>query len=156
MPRTTDLLSIGELAQRAGVAPSALRYYESLGLITADRTAGRQRRYPRSALRRIAVIQAGQRAGLSLAAIRAGFSGLPTDKAPTRREWQRLSAAWRAELDSRIDELCRVRDDLTACIGCGCLSLRRCSLYNPRDRAARNGAGPRWLLADDPDAPQQA
>lgn len=156
MPRATDLLSVGELARRAGVATSALRYYESLGLLPADRTTGGQRRYPRSALRRVAVIQAGQRAGLSLAAIRAGFAGLPADKAPTRREWQRISAAWRAELDARIAELRRVRDDLSACIGCGCLSLRRCTLYNPGDRAAGNGPGPRWLLSDDPDAPDQA
>lgn len=145
-----DLLTIGELAARSGLAVSALRYYEEQGLLASTRTAGGQRRYPRSALRRVAVVQAGQRVGLSLAEVREAMAGLPGDRAPTPTEWARLSRAWRLRLDDRIAELHRVRDDLSGCIGCGCLSLRKCALYNPADRAGRRGPGARWLLGDDP------
>lgn len=145
-----DVLSIGELAARSGVAVSALRYYEQVGLLTSTRTAGGQRRYARSALRRIAVVQAAQRVGLTLAEVRAAMADLPADRAPTAREWARLSRSWRPRLDARIAELERVRDDLDGCIGCGCLSLQRCRLYNPQDVAAEAGAGARWLLGDEP------
>jgi len=144
-----DVLSIGELAARSGVAVSALRYYEQVGLLVSTRTAGGQRRYARSALRRIAVVQAAQRVGLSLVEVRAAMAELPPDRAPTAREWARLSRSWRARLDARIADLERVRDDLDGCIGCGCLSLQRCRLYNPQDVAGRAGAGARWLLGEE-------
>ena len=146
-----DALTIGELAARSGTAVSALRYYEERGLITSTRTPGGQRRYPRSALRRVAVVQAAQRVGLTLAEVGEGMRELPSERAPTAREWASLSRSWRARLDARIAELQRLRDDLDGCIGCGCLSLRRCRLYNPQDVAAANGSGPRWLLGDAPD-----
>lgn len=154
MTAHTELLAIGELSRRSGLAPSALRYYESLGLIHAERSGGGQRRYQRSALRRVAVVQAAQRVGLSLEEIRLEIAGLPVERAPSRRDWEALSRRWRARLDARIAALTRVRDDLTSCIGCGCLSLRRCALYNAGDHAAAQGAGPRWLLADDEVPPQ--
>ena len=144
-----DTLTIGELAARSGLAPSALRYYEEQGLIVSTRTAGGQRRYMRSALRRVAVVQAAQRVGMSLSEVREALAGLPPDRAPNAREWARLSRAWRRRLDDRIAELQRLRDDLDGCIGCGCLSLRRCLLYNPGDIAASRGPGPRWLLGDE-------
>ncbi|MBA3249123.1 MAG: redox-sensitive transcriptional activator SoxR [Geodermatophilaceae bacterium] len=153
MHRKTDLLTIGQLAERSGLAPSALRFYESLDLISSSRTAGGRRRYQRSTLRRIAVVQAAQRVGLTLAEVGAAFADLSSDAAPTRREWERLSSRWQAALDARIEALEKVRDELANCIGCGCLSLRRCSLYNSGDRAARRGVGPRWLLGDDPAVP---
>jgi MerR family redox-sensitive transcriptional activator SoxR len=142
-----ETLTIGEVARRSGAPVSALRYYESLGLISSTRTAGGQRRFDRDMLRRVAVIQAGQRVGLSLAQVQAAFVGLPGDKAPTRREWTRVSRAWRSEIDVRIAEMTRIRDDLDGCIGCGCLSLARCPLYNPGDAAAAEGPGARILRA---------
>lgn len=151
-----DVLSIGELAARSGVSVSALRYYEQLGLLASTRSAGGQRRYARAALRRIAVVQAGQRVGLSLAEIRASMADLPVERAPTAREWARLSRSWRGRLEARIVELERVRDDLDGCIGCGCLSLRRCRLYNPHDIARQNGAGARWLIGEEPPPPDAA
>ena len=141
-------LTIGELSARSGVAVSALRYYESRGLLTSTRTSGGQRRYARSALRRVAVVQAAQRVGLSLAEVSQAMACLPVDHAPGKAEWTRLSRTWRARLDARIAELERVRDDLDGCIGCGCLSLRSCRLYNPGDAAAADGAGARFLLED--------
>jgi len=149
MPASTDLLAIGELSRRSGLAPSALRYYESIGLIHSERSGGGQRRYRRSTLRRVAVVQAAQRVGLSLEDIRVDLAALPVDRAPSRRDWERLSRRWRSRLDDRIAALTRVREDLSGCIGCGCLSLRRCALYNAGDHAAAQGAGPRWLLGDD-------
>ena len=143
-----DALTIGELSARSGLAPSALRYYEDQGLIVSTRTGGGQRRYARSALRRVAVVQAAQRVGMSLSEVREAMAELPADRAPNAREWARLSKAWRVRLDERIAELERLRDDLSGCIGCGCLSLRRCVLYNPGDVAADRGPGARWLLGD--------
>ncbi len=141
-----DTLTIGELAARSGLAPSALRYYEDQGLLVSMRTGGGQRRYARSALRRVAVVQAAQRIGMSLNEVREAMADLPPDRAPNARQWARLSRAWRHRLDDRIADLQRLRDDLSGCIGCGCLSLRRCALYNPGDVAGTRGPGPRWLL----------
>jgi MerR family transcriptional regulator, redox-sensitive transcriptional activator SoxR len=143
-------LSIGELAERSGVSASALRFYESRGLLGAERSAGRQRRYPRSAIRRVAFIRAAQRVGLSLEQITAALDTLPAGRTPTKADWSRLSRSWRPELDRRIDALVRLRDRLDGCIGCGCLSLRSCALYNPDDQAAGHGDGPRYLLGDEP------
>jgi MerR family transcriptional regulator, redox-sensitive transcriptional activator SoxR len=141
------MLSIGELAARSGVAPSALRYYERLGLIWAVRTGGNQRRYETSQLRRVAFVRIAAQVGLSLDEIRAALDSLPESRTPTRADWERLSRRWRARLDQQIVLLERLRDNLTGCIGCGCLSLKSCALYNPGDRLAAEGAGPRRLLA---------
>jgi MerR family transcriptional regulator, redox-sensitive transcriptional activator SoxR len=138
--RTTDLLSIGELARRAGVAPSALRYYEQLGLLTSSRTSAGQRRYERHMLRRLAFVRAAQNVGLSLEEIGQALRTLPDGRTPTRADWVRLSRDWRARLDEQIAALQALRDGLGACIGCGCLSLRRCALSNPRDEAGAEGA----------------
>ena len=140
-----DLLAIGEVARRSGMAPSALRYYEDLGLIVATRTAGGARRYPRSVLRRLAVIRAARNVGLSLPEGREALETLPPDRPPTTTDWARLSGEWRDRLDEQIAALTRLRDGLTSCIGCGCLSLDRCALSNPGDVAGREGAGARWL-----------
>ena len=143
-----ELLSIGEVAQRAGVAASTLRYYESLGLIGSTRTSGDRRRYQRAVLRRVAVIKAAQRVGLSLDDIGDAFSGVSVDAAPTRAQWTRMAKRWRPVIDQRIADLERVRDELTGCIGCGCLSLRRCRLYNPNDDLGHEGSGSRRLFPD--------
>ena len=140
-----DELTIGQVAARAGVAPSALRYYEAQGLVTASRTPGGARRYPRSVLRRLAFVRAAQNVGLSLGEIRDALATLPEGRPPTTRDWARLSRAWRDRLDEQIAALERLRDGLTSCIGCGCLSLTRCRLYNPSDVAAAEGAGARLL-----------
>jgi len=139
-------LTIGQLSDRSGVSPSALRFYERKGLIAPERTTGNQRRYPVIALRRVALIQAGRAAGIPLGRIRAALDTLPADRTPTKRDWERLSRSWRAELDHRIATLEAIRGRLTGCIGCGCLSLRRCSLLNPGDEAAARGAGAHYLL----------
>lgn len=141
-------LSVGEVAARSGVAVSALHFYESKGLIQSRRSTGNQRRYARDVLRRIAVIRVAQRVGISLDAIGEALARLPAKRTPTRADWLRLSAVWRNELDARIGELTRLRDELSNCIGCGCLSLQRCRLSNPADRLGQGGAGPRRLLAD--------
>jgi MerR family redox-sensitive transcriptional activator SoxR len=143
-----DRISIGELAARSGVATSALRFYEGRGLIRAERTPGNQRVYPRASLRRVAFIRAAQEVGLTLDEIAAALSTLPADRTPMKRDWERLSHAWRRRLDDKIAELERLRDSLTGCIGCGCLSLRRCRLLNGDDRIAAKGAGARYLLGD--------
>jgi MerR family transcriptional regulator, redox-sensitive transcriptional activator SoxR len=143
-------LTIGDLVARSGVAASALRYYEELGLISAERSVGNQRRYPRHMLRRVAFVRAGRQLGLSLEEIRDALATLPDGKAPTRADWTRAARLWQGKLDEKIAELQRIRSTLTDCIGCGCLSLRRCSLYNPEDTAARRGPGARWLLGDEP------
>jgi MerR family transcriptional regulator, redox-sensitive transcriptional activator SoxR len=145
-------LTIAELAARSGAAPSALRYYEDLGLIRAERTAGNQRRYPRHMLRRVAFIRAGRQIGLSLRDIKAALDRLPADKAPTRAQWARAARTWQARIDAQVAELQAMSRTLGSCIGCGCLSLRRCALYNPGDAAGRLGAGARWLLGDEPPA----
>jgi MerR family transcriptional regulator, redox-sensitive transcriptional activator SoxR len=143
MPRE---LTIGELSARSGVSQSALRFYERKGLISAERSHGNQRRYPRVALRRVALVQAGKAAGIPLERIREALDTLPADRPPTRRDWERLSRRWRAELDERIATLEGIRSRLTGCIGCGCLSLRRCTLINPADEAAARGAGAHYLV----------
>jgi MerR family redox-sensitive transcriptional activator SoxR len=149
------LLTIGQVALRSGVAPSALRFYESEGLIHSQRTDGNQRRYDRSVLRRVAVVQAGRAAGIPLAAIGEALALLPAGKPPSKRDWERLSRAWRSDVEARIALLERVRDDLASCIGCGCLSLQSCRLFNPVDRAASAGSGARYLLGDDPSGVSQ-
>ena len=146
-------LTIGELAARSGAASSALRFYESKGLINSERTSGGHRVYERSVLRRVAFIRAAQRVGLSLGEIRAALETLPSKRTPTAGDWAQLSSNWRAVLDERIAELRRLRDELDNCIGCGCLSLTKCNLYNPGDRAAAMGPGPRYLWGDRRPAP---
>lgn len=141
-----DTLTIGDLAARSGVAPSALRYYERLGLIHATRTGGNQRRYDRAQLRRVAFIRIAQQVGVSLEEIRDALASLPESRTPTRSDWSRLSARWRKQLDDRIALMERLRDNLSGCIGCGCLSLQRCNLINPADWLAATGQGPRTLL----------
>ena len=138
-------LSVGELAKRSGLAVSALHFYEKKGLIRSVRNAGNQRRYARDALRRLAVIRVAQRVGVPLASVRLAFASLPDERTPTRAEWAKMSAVWRNELDVRIHDLQRLRDQLVDCIGCGCLSLRRCRLSNPDDALGAMGDGPqRW------------
>jgi MerR family transcriptional regulator, redox-sensitive transcriptional activator SoxR len=138
-------LPIGEISSRSGVAASALRFYEDQGLISSRRTAGNQRQYQRSTLRRIAFVQAAQRVGLALSEIKTALDSLPDDRTPNRGDWSRLSRSWRSRLDERIAELERLRDELDSCIGCGCLSLQRCALYNKDDRLAARGPGARLL-----------
>ncbi len=138
-------LSVGQLAKRSGLAVSALHFYEKKGLIRSMRNAGNQRRYARDALRRLAVIRVAQRVGVPLASVRLAFASLPGERTPTRAEWARMSAVWRNELDVRIRDLQQLRDQLVDCIGCGCLSLRRCRLSNPGDALGALGDGPqRW------------
>ncbi len=139
--RPTDLLTVGEVAARSGFATSALRYYERQGLLSATRTGGGQRRYERSVLRRLAFIRAARNVGLSLDEVAAALATLPGGRAPTRADWSRLSRSWRRRLDEQIDALTALRDGLDSCIGCGCLSLRRCLLYNPGDLVAQHGPG---------------
>ncbi len=146
-----DHLTIGELAQRAGVASSALRYWESEGLIASERTDGNQRRFHRATLRRVSLIRAAQEAGLTLKEVADALETLPYDRAPTKADWERLSRSWKDRIDHRIAELTALRDQLTSCIGCGCLSLRSCGIFNPSDRAAGLGSGPRYLLGDSAD-----
>jgi MerR family redox-sensitive transcriptional activator SoxR len=138
-------LAVGELATRSGVSASAIHFYESKGLIKSWRTPGNQRRYPRLVLRRVAVIKVAQRVGISLSAIRAALDSLPKGRTPTEKDWAALSARWRADLDDRILRLTKLRNELTNCIGCGCLSLDSCPLYNPGDRLSSEGPGPRLL-----------
>ena len=141
-------LSIGEVAARSGVAPSALRFYERRGLIASSRTDGNQRRYDRAILRRIAFIQAGRAAGIPLTRIGEALESLPTRRSPSKRDWERLSNRWRTDLDARIATLEALRERLTTCIGCGCLSIDKCELLNPDDEAADQGAGAHYLLHD--------
>jgi MerR family transcriptional regulator, redox-sensitive transcriptional activator SoxR len=141
-----DLLTITEVSRRSGVASSALRFYEDRGLIASKREGSGHRRYQREVLRRIAFIVFAQKVGLSLDEIGAELASLPADRVPTRRDWSRLSGAWAERIDERIAELERLRIGLTECIGCGCLSLDRCKLANPDDRAGRVGPGPRYWL----------
>ena len=141
-----DALTIGEVAERSGVATSALRFYEERGLIASERTDAGHRRYPRTVLRLVAFTVFAQRVGLSLEEIRAQLSRLPRNRAPDRADWGKLSAAWTKRIDERIVELERMKSTLGECIGCGCLSLDRCQLANPGDRAARRGAGPRYWI----------
>jgi MerR family redox-sensitive transcriptional activator SoxR len=149
----SNLLPIGEVARRSGVASSALRFYEQRGLINSERAGSGHRRYPRPVLRRIAFIVFAQRIGLTLEEIGVELAKLPPHQAPTRSDWSRLSATWTSRIDDRIGELERLKRGLTECIGCGCLSLDRCKLANPDDRAARLGPGARYWIGDDRPAP---
>ena len=143
-----DELTIGEVAARSGIATSALRFYEAQGLITASRSTGNQRRYARAVLRRIALIQAGRAAGIPLERIRSALDTLPASRTPTRRDWERLSVRWRDDLDRQLATLQAIRDRLTTCIGCGCLSIDACGLLNPDDEAGQLGAGAHYLRGD--------
>lgn len=141
-PRT--LLSIGEVARRAGISVPAVRYYEERGLVRSQRSSTNQRLFPRHVLRRLAVISAGQRMGLSLQEVADALAELPADRAPTRSEWAAMSAGWSRLVAARIRGLQVLQDSLDSCIGCGCLSLERCGIFNPGDEAAAEGAGSRW------------
>jgi MerR family redox-sensitive transcriptional activator SoxR len=141
-----EMLTVGQMAARSGVAVSTLHFYEAKGLIKSHRTAGNQRRYTRDTLRRVAIIRVAQRVGLPLSEIRDALAALPDNRVPTLADWTQLSEKWRADLDNRIDQLRRLRDQLTDCIGCGCLSIERCRLRNPADTLAEEGPGPRRLL----------
>lgn len=144
----TDVLTIGEVAARSGVATSALRFYEDRGLIAPERTDSGHRRYPRATIRRVAFIVFAQRIGLSLEEIGVELAKLPRNRAPDRADWGKLSAGWTKRIDDRIAELERMKSGLTECIGCGCLSLDRCRFANPSDRAARRGSGPRFWIGE--------
>lgn len=148
--RGGDLLSIGQLASRTGLSVSAIRFYETKGLIAPLRNPGGQRRFLRADIRRLSFILIAQQLGFSLQEIRRRLAALPDGRAPTRADWSRLSRAFRAEIEDRIETLSQLRDKLDSCIGCGCLSLQNCALYNPEDRAAGLGVGPRYLLGDKP------
>jgi MerR family redox-sensitive transcriptional activator SoxR len=145
-----DVLTIGDVAARSGVATSALRFYEDQGLIASERNASGHRRYPRSVLRRVAFIVFAQKIGLSLEEISSELAKLPRNRAPERADWAKLSSSWTRRIDDRIAELERMKSGLTECIGCGCLSLDRCQFSNPRDRAGRRGAGPRYWIGSAP------
>jgi MerR family redox-sensitive transcriptional activator SoxR len=145
-----DGLSIGDVAARSGVAASALRFYEARGLLASERTSGNQRRYERAVLRRVALIRAGRAAGIPLERIRTALDTLPAGRTPTRRDWERLSRAWRSDLDEQIAMLHAVRDRLTTCIGCGCLSIDACTLLNPDDEAGGLGSGAHYIARDSP------
>jgi MerR family transcriptional regulator, redox-sensitive transcriptional activator SoxR len=138
-------LSVGEAAERSGVAVSTLHFYEAKGLIRSSRSQGNQRRYAREVLRRVAIIKVAQQAGIPLATVQNALASLPADGAPTRKDWRKLSTAWRMELNSRIRRLTELRDRLDDCIGCGCLSITACPLRNPSDKLGERGAGPRLL-----------
>ena len=146
VPREPQLLSVGQLSARSGVAVSALHFYEAQGLIHAQRSPGNQRRYARETLRRVGFIRASQAVGIPLKAIKGALEQLPESRTPTRGDWARLSAAWRADLDQRISHLQSLRDRLSDCIGCGCLSIDRCRLTNPDDVLGEEGPGARRLL----------
>jgi MerR family redox-sensitive transcriptional activator SoxR len=148
LAHVAELLTIGEVSRRSGVAASALRFYEERGLIDSERAGSGHRRYPRAVLRRIAFIVFAQKIGLSLEEIGEELAKLPPNRAPTRGDWSRLSSSWTSRIDERIAELERLKHGLTECIGCGCLSLDRCQLSNPGDRAARRGPGPRYWIGD--------
>jgi MerR family transcriptional regulator, redox-sensitive transcriptional activator SoxR len=147
MPSEAAMLTVGELSTRSGMAISALHYYESRGLIQAERNAGNQRRYPRSALRRVAFIRAAQQLGIGLSEIADALNQLPQQRTPNKADWMRLSLRWRDQLDLRIATLQALRDRLDGCIGCGCLSLRACALSNPQDQCAKAGSGAQRLVA---------
>jgi MerR family redox-sensitive transcriptional activator SoxR len=155
VPSVTREITVGQLAARSGATVSALHFYEAMGLISARRTTGNQRRYPRGMLRRVAFIRASQRVGIPLATIKEALDTLPARRTPTARDWARLSAAWCRDLDDRIAALQDLRDRLTGCIGCGCLSLTDCQLANPDDRLGASGPGPRRLSAQPGPGPRR-
>jgi MerR family redox-sensitive transcriptional activator SoxR len=150
--RGTDRLSIGELADRTGLSVSAIRYYEAQGLVTAERNAGGQRRFMRSDIRRLSFVLITQQFGFTIEQIRAQLQTLPQERTPNKQDWTRISRDIRRALDEKIDTLNQLRDQLDGCIGCGCLSLQKCKLYNPGDRARLTGAGPRYLMGERPQA----
>lgn len=156
MKQKTDFLSIGHVAERTGLAVSAIRFYEEVGLVTAQRNAAGHRRFRRSTIRRLSFVLFAQRLGYQLDTIKAQLDTLPADSAPTDDDWERLSVGFSHELDARIAELELLREKLAGCIGCGCLSLERCAIYNHDDEAQRLGPGPRWLLGDEPAEPDRA
>lgn len=143
-------LAIGEVSERTGIAPSALRFYEAEGLVSSVRSDGGHRRYHRDVLRRLAFIRVAQNVGLTLDDVKTALSTLPDERTPNKEDWARLSCSWGPIIDERIALLVNLREKLTSCIGCGCLSLKACSLYNPADLASELGPGPRWLLGDEP------
>ena len=143
-----DGLTIGTISQRTGLAVSAIRYYEAQGLVTPWRNAGGQRRFERADIRRLSFVMIAQQFGFSLPQIKAELDLLPKGRTPTKADWAKISAGFRAELDQRIDNLTQMRDTLDSCIGCGCLSLKSCALYNPKDKASARGTGPRYLMGD--------
>lgn len=145
-PSATAQLSVGEMAKRSGVSVATLHFYETKGLIRSVRTAGNQRRYARDMLRRVGLIKAAQRIGMPLADIAAALATLPDNRTPTARDWEQLATGWRADLEDRIARLALLRDRLTGCIGCGCLSMKLCPLVNPDDAVAQCGDGPRFLI----------
>lgn len=151
MTAAAPTIGIGELARRTGLRVSAIRFYEERGLLRPTRSAGGQRRFSRADIRRVSFVRIAQQLGLSLEAIGETLAHLPDGRAPTQADWARISRGVRAELDQQIAALQLLRERLDGCIGCGCLSLRTCALYNPEDRAGRKGAGPRYLLGDDPE-----
>lgn len=144
-------LPIGKLAERTGLSVSAIRFYETRGLVTAARNAGGQRRFDKSDIRKLSFVMIAQKLGFTLEEIVAQLVSLPARRAPTQRDWARISRQFRRDLDERIVALTSLRDRLDGCIGCGCLSLKHCAIYNPDDSAALNGAGPRYLMGDEPD-----
>jgi len=145
---TANLISIGELAKRSGIAASALRFYESRGLISSVRGPAQRRQFQREVLRRVAFIRAAQTAGLSLEEIETTLTALPDQRTPTKQDWEKLSKSWQPLIEERIRSLTALRDQLSSCIGCGCLSLKSCALYNPQDIANTKGNGPRYLMGD--------
>ncbi|MFZ6656066.1 redox-sensitive transcriptional activator SoxR [Undibacterium sp. TJN19] len=150
MQAHSELISIGELVKRSGIAASALRFYEARGLIQSVRSQAQRRHFHREVLRRVAFIKAAQTAGLTLEEIEMTLATLPEQRTPTKQDWEKLSRSWQSLVQQRIDDLIALRDQLTSCIGCGCLSLKACALYNPTDIAQNKGAGPRYLLGDKP------
>jgi MerR family redox-sensitive transcriptional activator SoxR len=143
-------ISIGLLASRTGIAVSAIRYYEAQGLVSPERNAGGQRRFLRSDIRRLSFVQIAQQFGFTIGQIREQFEALPNGRTPTKDDWTKISGSFREELDQKIETLTNLREKLDSCIGCGCLSLTNCALYNPDDRAGKKGAGPRYLMGDKP------
>lgn len=150
--RADDVLLIGDMAARTGLSVSAIRFYEARGLIAPIRSPGGQRRFRRADIRRLSFIRIAQQLGLSIEEISAELAQLPSGRTPTADDWARISRSIRASLDAQIERLQQVRRRLDGCIGCGCLSLKKCALYNKDDRAARTGSGPRYVLGEDPDA----
>jgi MerR family redox-sensitive transcriptional activator SoxR len=148
--RGSQLLSIGQLAERTGLAVSAIRFYETKGLVTPMRNTGGQRRFFRSDIRRLSFVMIAQQLGFTIEQIRQQLAGLPKERTPTKADWTKMSRGFRGELDARIEKLIQLRDRLDGCIGCGCLSLKNCALYNPDDKANIRGSGPRYLMGDTP------
>ncbi len=148
-------ITIGQLAERTGLSVSAIRYYETQGLVSSERSAGGQRRFLRSDIRRLSFVLIAQQVGFTIEQIRNQMASLPEGRTPNKKDWTRMSKGFRKELDAKIEALVQMREQLDGCIGCGCLSLTRCSLYNPADRAGLKGVGPRYLLGDRPESTEK-